>query len=589
MEEFLQGIVNKIIKANNIDFDCKVVLVKAQSCNAFAMHGNELFINIGLLANVESLSQLSFVIAHELGHLLIQDPIKSFEKSIILRKRKFKKNRLGILLTNAEYSKFQEERADSFAIYAIEKAGLLDPSVSNLFAYVIAIDSIYSKADNRNIPKVKIVQNKGKDTTIRPIDKLLSSHPESFKRLRFVDSILKNEFKISKPITYSEPFAEFHKIAQYELLHLLIADCNFEKCIDKAFRFYLTNDSDPSFIYYLLEALRRQMYVDKDFENDIFLSSFYASYMAESESIFQNLQLLVPGINSSSDLVSNEYLKNYIILNDSNSHKTNGNFYGEMAHLAISKGITEASLSLGLHEYTKGKKVTLKSYSKLKTGHSKDYAKRVIRNDIHNSREAKKLILIDDINFIDEKHYGYRLLLKKSQEETPVYMKSIHQMAQSKLPNNKVQSVSKLTAKNYGELMVLKETLNTLAIANKKFKLSNGSPKRKSELATGKDIDIFILCPEIWETFNKFGIESIDNISTFSIYFQPTGNRVLQAIYPLYIYENVIEGSPVNQYWITLNSYTPYHESLTSFQMKEIHYKINKHYFTNSLYYILLD
>ncbi|MGB0432358.1 MAG: hypothetical protein ACPGLV_17925, partial [Bacteroidia bacterium] len=495
----------------------------------------------------------------------------------------------GLLLTNAEYNRFQESRADSFAIYAIEKADLADPTVSNLFAYVIAIDSIYNKVEKGKSLKIAVVKNNGKDTTLKPIEKLLRSHPESFKRSQFIDSIIQSEFKISKPLPVNESFTKFHRMAQYEALHLLLVDCEYQKCIDKAFRFYLTDDTNPTFIYYLLEALRRQMYVQPSFGKAKFLSSIYLNYIKESETIFQNLQLLAQDYESANYLANNAYLKKYVVKGDSVVHKSNKKVFTELAELAVEIGINEANFSLGLYEFTRDKNKTLKAYAKDRRGYNDDFAQRVVRDELHKTKIAKKLVLLDDINFIDEKHYGYRILLKQSQRQTNAYMKVIKQMANKKLNEYEVVSVSEMAANDYGKLIRLKESMKTMAIANKKFELSSGSTKRKSGLSTGKEIDIYLLCPELWKTLDEYDIERIDYVSTFSIYFQPTGLRVFQALYPLYIYENVVEGSPVNQYWITQNSFTPYHTSLTSYQMKEIHYKINKYYFTNSLYYLILE
>ena len=100
-------------------------LLDQPEINAAIMPGGHIFITTGLLDAVESENELSFVLAHELGHFVARDPLKALGRSLVFL---FVNTVVGIgtgntggtsdiisvtrQLTTLNYSRKQEEKAD---------------------------------------------------------------------------------------------------------------------------------------------------------------------------------------------------------------------------------------------------------------------------------------------------------------------------------------------------------------------------------------------------------------------------------------------------------------------------------------------
>jgi beta-barrel assembly-enhancing protease len=74
LQDYINGIGHKIVRfSHNPDFDFNFVAVNDKSVNALALPGGRIYITKGLLAKLESESQLAAILAHETVHVVARD------------------------------------------------------------------------------------------------------------------------------------------------------------------------------------------------------------------------------------------------------------------------------------------------------------------------------------------------------------------------------------------------------------------------------------------------------------------------------------------------------------------------------------
>jgi predicted Zn-dependent protease len=111
----------------------KVVVLESDQMNAFAFPGDLVVIHDGLVAALESPEQLAAVIAHELGHVVHRDSMRTLSRRLITaavlgtlvgQRTEALVQRTLAELVNQRYSQEIEARADEFATRLLTAAGL---------------------------------------------------------------------------------------------------------------------------------------------------------------------------------------------------------------------------------------------------------------------------------------------------------------------------------------------------------------------------------------------------------------------------------------------------------------------------------
>ena len=125
----LQKITNSLGQCIKAPYPVTVRLVKSEHANAAAFPGGAIIVFTGLLEKVKSENGLAFVLAHELGHYINRDHLRSMGRGIVLLA-------LSSILTgansditqilapakafsHAKYSQKQESDADKAALQAL--------------------------------------------------------------------------------------------------------------------------------------------------------------------------------------------------------------------------------------------------------------------------------------------------------------------------------------------------------------------------------------------------------------------------------------------------------------------------------------
>lgn len=158
---YVNEIMGVIIKYSKKPFFYKVYIQKSDAPNAFALPGGVIFVTRGLLANMESESELVSVLAHEMGHIELSHCLDIVRFELLAKKigaeslGKLADFAMNLLLRHS-FSKTQEDDADTYA-FELLKNSAYDPSAEGrTFEVFIKYCAKFGKADS---PKANVIRD----------------------------------------------------------------------------------------------------------------------------------------------------------------------------------------------------------------------------------------------------------------------------------------------------------------------------------------------------------------------------------------------------------------------------------------------
>jgi len=228
----------------DIKDDIRFYIVKSPYVNAFTTEQGIVFINIGLIAQLENEAQLAFVISHELIHYKYHHNLSTYSENQKANSdwgdyktlsRNKKENRL------AQYSHTQEYMADSLGFleafskseYSFDEALTLYDVLlySNLPFDEIEFDSAFFNDNNYKLDSKYILGEVDFISNPDDYDDTKSSHPNIKKRRDNLISLItqyentnRKKFVISK-----KDFLELQKEARFEMSNLYISNLEYGK------------------------------------------------------------------------------------------------------------------------------------------------------------------------------------------------------------------------------------------------------------------------------------------------------------------------------------------------------------------------
>ena len=242
----------------------KFYVVKSPEVNAYSTQQGYLFVNIGLLAQIENEAQLALILSHELIHYTEKHNIESFlkGKKIIRKKGEYKNltssDQQGLFL---KYSKEHEMEADQKgfenfylkAHYDVNEA--LNTFDVLLYSYLpvdeIEFDTTFFDDKYFKIQE-KYFLNSNETKAITAIEDYNDkdhTHPNIKKRrTAFIDYIAEHDIPKGKVYLFGEDeFKKIQKDARYELSSLHAGNLNYCASIYNSY-ILLKKDSNDLFL-----------------------------------------------------------------------------------------------------------------------------------------------------------------------------------------------------------------------------------------------------------------------------------------------------------------------------------------------------
>ncbi len=246
--------VNKVaaeLLKDNTDLlaELNFFVLKNPAVNAFSNNNGFVFVNIGLLASLETESELAFVLAHEISHYIRKHPMEAHLENLKIFKGKsayrFKSNNQKLDLMGKRSREFEFE-ADSIGI-SLFLASSYNPETINKsldhlhYSYIpfsdIVFDTHFFNNGDFVVPACYFTDTCAKKTPIKDTYDENYSHPNIFKRKAHAVKILTTK-ELNNGYDYLVSESEFiyiREIARFELVHLNVRNEEYGDAIYNAY------------------------------------------------------------------------------------------------------------------------------------------------------------------------------------------------------------------------------------------------------------------------------------------------------------------------------------------------------------------
>lgn len=284
---YCQAVLNKIIGDDDeLKKSIRVYTVKSPLVNATASANGIIFINLGLIAQLETEAQLAFILSHELIHFtnkhvldqyIEEDKVRKGEDIFKNKSEDFKLDELSKYSKNHEF----EADEDGFKKY-FEKSGYTQRAAVEIleilqYAYlpfdVVAFDKSIFENENFIIPNSYLLEKVSTIKAVDDYDDENSTHPNLLKRKKRLNRLIKGNqgenFLVSESV-----FKHCQKMARFELSRLFLVEKNYIEAIYNSF-LLLRNDSNNR---YLRLSIAKALHALSMYENEDNLSEVLPSY-----------------------------------------------------------------------------------------------------------------------------------------------------------------------------------------------------------------------------------------------------------------------------------------------------------------------
>jgi len=502
-EDYLNEILLKVMPDElKNEKQIKVYLVKNGHYNAFMTPSGKIFIHIGLFDGIDNEATLAGILAHELAHYYLKHAVEGYVKA---EKGEFKP---GFLFKNkgaaSKFSIQNELEADSLSLkWVIE---------SNYNA-----DGLLSSFD---------VANKIEEKTLLLYKRVWEfeevSHPNSknrtikFNKIKETYGEVKGEdFLVSK-----DKFMQFSEIAKLETLKILLDNFEYSKCMETAFKYHLYNTTNPDYIYFLMESIRRTCYIDYKEWNKNFITNRYYEIIEDKKG--KRKEKMTAHIFE-------KFPSKILLIDEEELPKLEGEFYWKK-EIPKFKTNEQAFLFFGsVGKYLKAPECTLsnalslsfnkemchpllKEYLSYSDIQYRDYATNLLNGTIQDSLPNKKMTVLSSF-WAQVKQGKDEILLMQDDEDESAFLKKIITESTSEFTNRKSILLSELKKENLSDYLMLNE-LESLSFS--------------TILARGQQTKLHILDPRYWNVLKKYNVNEIEFLN-FSYYDVRKPNITLQG------------------------------------------------------------
>jgi hypothetical protein len=245
INKYVEKVADELLKDNaELRKELNFYIVKTSEINAFATDRGEIFITIGLLAQIENEAQLAFVLSHEIIHYKNKHAKTGFIENdkIDNSKDKYKKTNWDKLFSKSKYSKELEMEADMDGLEIYLKSNYSLKEI-NAFFYVfqyshLPIDDVvfeknYFDDENWSIQSILANREVAQIEAIDDEEDEYQDHPNINKRRAIIHSMIENESNEGRVeyIISKEDFIEVQTLARLELSYLFTKSRHYGEAI----------------------------------------------------------------------------------------------------------------------------------------------------------------------------------------------------------------------------------------------------------------------------------------------------------------------------------------------------------------------
>jgi hypothetical protein len=232
------SIIKKLLTSSGLsDYDIRLYALKSNDVNAYSTHQGIIILTTGLVARLQNESELAYVLAHEIAHILHKHSVNSFSYNKQLFKTEVSKNGGSIdesVLKSTKHSRVNEFDADTKGFELYTKAGyspeLIGGTFQRLLYAYLPVKQVAFKFEKYE-DQFYMLDKEAKDFETleidieEDVDDSKSSHPNIFKRKENIKSKIESNAK-SEVIAPADNFIQLRSLAYKECIYqyLLQAD-----------------------------------------------------------------------------------------------------------------------------------------------------------------------------------------------------------------------------------------------------------------------------------------------------------------------------------------------------------------------------
>lgn len=491
--------------------------------NAYAIHDGALFVNIGLLADIHNEAALAIILGHELSHYLNQDYKKSYIKGLSLYTKANRNRNLVLALDKAHLDQEQEKVADRMGFMFAEKGGYdIYYGISNFnqFKEQEVIAGL-KKAKSRLMTTDQSIVVKDRTIKIKALDDLLATHPSLEDRVTYLEKYLESADRRNNKkdfIVGRELFEKLQEKAKLETLNILLTQNDFNKCIQKAFVYYMTEPLNDNYVYFILESIRRATYIDQSLKKKGFLTEDNRSKrFKKGEGILHDLSYILPDSMKFASVKATEFIDTSII-----EFETYEQAFNYFRVIAEKRHIKESYLSIALFQSIELKRNSyLQEYLAFGDIRHKAFATAVLNNRLFEelATNNRELVLTHNINFIEDHYYGYHNKQLMSETLSPAYFTLLREELKKASLHKELINIDEFSFSDLNKRIeyenILTASLYTTTQENQ-YEVYTPRINKKEELADNST-NVFLINPDYWDFCLETKIKSLDfvKISSF--------------------------------------------------------------------------
>ena len=222
-------------------------VTKNASVNAAATHQGYVFINMGMLAQVQNEAQLAYIIGHEVAHYTEEHVLAGHLESTEIRKGESfkdlrKADKISLL---SSYSKEKEFQADDMGLkrilktdYSTEKCfGIFDVMQYSYLPYdEVVFEKSFFESGDYVLPDAYFMEELQGIKRSDDYDDSKSTHPNTRKRReQFIDASLDYDAKGKAFIVSEERFHQVRNMARLEMSGIYLTNRDYANAVYNAY------------------------------------------------------------------------------------------------------------------------------------------------------------------------------------------------------------------------------------------------------------------------------------------------------------------------------------------------------------------
>lgn len=306
VSKYLNAVADKLLAGSpELRKKVRVYAVKSPFVNAFATNSGMIFVNIGLISQLETEAQLAFVLAHEIIHFQKSHVLESYIETQKINKNRGYYKGLSLeekLLAKNNYSREKETEADLEGLdiflkseYSVENLiGVFDVlQFSHLPFNDLPFEKTFFEDDYLKLPSDYFLDEVQSITFSDDESEKGSSHPNISTRRNYILEKVKDIDRESKRefLVGQKYFLTAREISRFEIASIYLHRMEYDKAI---YQTYLLLKEYPESIY-LKKVLAKSLYAltkyyNANKKNEIL--QHYSQIEGESQQLYYMLHKL---------------------------------------------------------------------------------------------------------------------------------------------------------------------------------------------------------------------------------------------------------------------------------------------------------